>query len=82
MIDTGPEIYRQMDGKLDAVVVGVGSSGTVTGLGKYFHEVLPDLEMIVADPVGSILADTINTGKTPKASSWLVHAPDLRYQPG
>ncbi len=69
---TGPEILRQMDGRLDAVVVGVGSSGTVTGLGHFFHQALPDLEMIVADPVGSILADTINTGNTPKASSWLV----------
>jgi len=71
-IDTGPEILRQMDGNLDAVVVGVGSSGTVTGLGQYFHENLPDCEMIVADPVGSILADTINTGVTPQAGSWLV----------
>ena len=71
-VDTGPEILRQMDGQLDAVVVGVGSSGTVTGLSQFFKEELPDLEMIVADPVGSILADTINTGKTPKASSWLV----------
>jgi cystathionine beta-synthase len=70
-------------------VVGVGSSGTVTGLGKYFHEVLPDLEMIVADPVGSILADTINTGladtintgKTPKASSWLVEGIGEDFMP-
>ncbi|MCP4878561.1 MAG: pyridoxal-phosphate dependent enzyme [Gammaproteobacteria bacterium] len=71
-IDTGPEILRQMDGKLDAMVVGVGSSGTVTGLGQYFHENAPGCEMIVADPVGSILADTINTGHTPQAGSWLV----------
>jgi cystathionine beta-synthase len=71
-VDTGPEILRQMGGELDAVVVGVGSSGTVTGLSQFFKEELPDLEVIVADPVGSILADTINTGKTPKASSWLV----------
>ena len=71
-IDTGPEILRQMDGDLDAIVVGVGSSGTVTGLSQFFKEKLPHLEMVVADPVGSILADTINTGKTPKASSWLV----------
>ncbi len=69
---TGPEILRQMDGKLDAVVVGVGSSGTVTGLSQFFKQELPDLEMVVADPVGSILADTINTGVTPQASSWLV----------
>jgi cystathionine beta-synthase len=71
-IDTGPEILRQMDGRLDAMVVGVGSSGTVTGLGQLFHENLPDCEMIVADPEGSILADTINTGHTPQAGSWLV----------
>ena len=71
-VDTGPEILRQMDGDLDAIVVGVGSSGTVTGLSQFFKETLPNLEMVVADPVGSILADTINTGVTPKASSWLV----------
>ena len=69
---TGPEILRQMDNDLDAVVVGVGSSGTVTGLGQFFHENLPGCEMIVADPEGSILADTINTGHTPQAGSWLV----------
>jgi cystathionine beta-synthase len=71
-VDTGPEILRQMDGKLDAMVVGVGSSGTVTGLGQYFHEHAPGCEMIVADPEGSILADTINKGVTPQAGSWLV----------
>ncbi len=80
-VDTGPEMLRQMDNDLDAVVVGVGSSGTVTGLGHYFHEVKPDLELIVADPVGSILADTINTGKTPKASSWLVEGIGEDFMP-
>jgi cystathionine beta-synthase len=79
--DYAKRLAAEMDGKLDAVVVGVGSSGTVTGLGKYFHEVLPDLEMIVADPVGSILADTINTGKTPKASSWLVEGIGEDFMP-
>ncbi len=69
---TGPEILRQMDGRLDAMVVGVGSSGTVTGLGQYLHEHAPGCEMIVADPEGSILADTINKGITPQAGSWLV----------
>ena len=80
-IDTGPEILRQMDGKLDAMVVGVGSSGTVTGLGQYFHENAPDCEMIVADPEGSILADTINTGHTPKAGSWLVEGIGEDFMP-
>jgi len=80
-IDTGPEILRQMEGKLDAMVVGVGSSGTVTGLGQYFHENAPDCEMIVADPEGSILADTINTGHTPKAGSWLVEGIGEDFMP-
>jgi cystathionine beta-synthase len=80
-VDTGPEILRQMEGNLDAMVVGVGSSGTVTGLGWYFHEHAPGCEMIVADPEGSILAETINTGHTPKAGSWLVEGIGEDFMP-
>jgi cystathionine beta-synthase len=80
-IDTGPEILRQMDNDLDAMVVGVGSSGTVTGLGQFFHENHPKCEMIVADPEGSILAETINEGTTPKAGSWLVEGIGEDFMP-
>ena len=70
---TGPEIWRQMDGKLDAIVLGVGSSGTVTGLSNYFAEAAPELELVLADPVGSILAEYINEGTlSEKGGSWLV----------
>ncbi len=70
---TAPEILEQMDGDLDAVVVGVGSSGTVSGLGRYFAAHKPDVEIILADPVGSILADYINTGELKeKNAGWLV----------
>jgi len=70
---TTPEIMQQMDGKLDAIVLGVGSSGTVSGICKYLNEHAPDIEVIPADPVGSILAEYINTGKlSEKGSSWLV----------
>jgi cystathionine beta-synthase len=70
---TGPEIWRQMDGKVDAIVLGVGSSGTVTGLSRYFARQAPDLELIVADPEGSILAEYINEGTlSAKSSSWMV----------
>ena len=70
---TGPEIWRQMDGKLDAIVLGVGSSGTATGLSRYFATAAPDLEIVLADPVGSILAEYINEGTlSEKSSSWLV----------
>lgn len=70
---TGPEIWRQMDGKLDAIVFGVGSSGTVTGLSNYFSKHAPDVELILADPVGSILERYVNAGKLDgKSASWLV----------
>ena len=70
---TGPEIFAQLDGKVDAVVVGCGSSGTMTGLSRYFARVSPATEIILADPVGSILAQYINEGTlSAKSASWLV----------
>src|SRR6187402_2616531 len=55
-MSTAPEIWKQMDGRLDAVVCGVGSGGTLTGFSRYFERVAPDLELVLADPKGSILA--------------------------
>ncbi len=69
---TAPEILEQLDGKVDAIVLGVGSSGTVSGLGKYLAEHAPDVEMILADPAGSVLADYINSGELGEKGSWLV----------
>jgi len=59
---TGPEIHRQMEGRVDAIVLGVGSSGTMTGLSEFLKEKSPDTEIILADPVGSILTQYINEG--------------------
>ncbi len=72
---TGPEILRQMAevGGLDAVVFGCGSSGTMSGLSRCFAGQAPDIEMILADPVGSILAEYINEGTlSEKSASWMV----------
>ena len=70
---TAPEILSQMEGDLDAIVIGVGSSGTVTGVSKYLAENAPEVDIILADPVGSILADYINEGELKeKNASWLV----------
>src|SRR4051794_18600993 len=52
---TGPEIWDQMEHTLDAVVCGVGSGGTLTGLGRFFGKVAPHVEMVLADPKGSVL---------------------------
>ncbi len=69
---TAPEIFEQMDGDLDAIVLGVGSSGTVTGIGKYLKAKAPGVELILADPVGSVLADYINKGEMGSSAPWLV----------
>ena len=69
---TAPEILEQMDGELDAIVLGVGSSGTVTGIGKYLEEHAPQVDLVLADPVGSVLTDYINKGELGESGSWLV----------
>lgn len=69
---TGPEIWAQMEHRLDAIVVGVGTGGTLTGVGRYMRKVAPHVDMILADPAGSILADYVNHGTLKEAGSWLV----------
>jgi cystathionine beta-synthase len=69
---TGPEIWRQMEERVDAVVCGVGTGGTLTGLSRFFERVSPKTEIVLADPAGSILADQVTTGKPGKLGSWLV----------
>jgi cystathionine beta-synthase len=70
---TGPEIWQQMQHKVDAVVAGVGTGGTITGLARFFAKVAPHAEMVLADPAGSILAPLVTTGKAPSTvGSWLV----------
>ena len=70
---TAPEIWEQMGGKLDALVAGVGSGGTVTGLAEFFKEKNQDIQMIVADPEGSIVADAVTKGSYKyEGGSWLV----------
>lgn len=69
---TGPEIYAQLDGDVDAIVCGVGSAGTITGLSRYFARVSPKTEIVLADPVGSVLAEYVRTGHLGEAGSWVV----------
>ena len=70
---TAPEIWEQMKGDVDAVVAGVGSGGTLTGLAQFFKSKNPDISMVAADPEGSVVADAILTGKYKyEGGSWLV----------
>ncbi len=69
---TAPEIWSQMDHDIDAFVAGVGSGGTVSGIGSFLKSKDPSIEIVLADPDGSILAPKVNEGRDIKAGSWLV----------
>ena len=69
---TGPEIWEQTGHDVDAIVCGVGSSGTITGLSRFFLRVQPELEMVLADPEGSILTLYLKSGVLGQAGSWSV----------
>jgi cystathionine beta-synthase len=70
---TAPEIWEQMQHRMDAIVCGVGTGGTLTGMSRFFGRTAPAVEIVLADPQGSMLADYVKTGvATSGPRSWLV----------
>jgi cystathionine beta-synthase len=69
---TGPEIWEQTGHDVDAVVCGLGSGGTITGLSRFFARVSPGTELVLADPEGSALAGIIREGMPGPESSYAV----------
>ena len=70
---TAPEIWDQMEGDLDAVVAGVGSGGTLTGLAEFFKEKDSSIQIVAADPENSIVADAVIKGSySYEGGRWLV----------
>ena len=69
---TAPEIWEQMEHDLDAIVVGVGTSGTISGLSAFFKRTAPHVEIVLADPRGSVLAEYLRTGQLTQKGAWLV----------
>lgn len=71
-LSTGPELWEQTEGKIDALVVAAGTGGTITGMGRYLKEQNPDVQIIAVDPVGSLYYDYFKTGKMTEANTYLV----------
>jgi len=78
---TGPEIWEQMDHKVDAFVAGIGSGGTITGIAQYLKSVGSDAKIILADPVGSTLAGIVNDGVPGPEGSYTVEGIGQNFVP-
>ncbi|MDX2055488.1 MAG: pyridoxal-phosphate dependent enzyme [Polyangiaceae bacterium] len=71
-LSTGPEIWEQCGAELDAFVTGMGTGGTVSGVGKYLKEKNPNIQLIGVDPVGSLYYDFVKTGRLTQPFSYKV----------
>ena len=69
---TGPEIWEQTEGKVDAVVMGSGTGGTVTGVGRFLKERNSRIKIVVSDPGGSAITSYVKEGKIEAPGSSIV----------
>jgi len=69
---TGPEIWSQMEHRLDAIFCGAGSGGHLTGIARYMKKTAPHVQIMLADPEGSVVAPFFKTGTLLAKSCWKV----------
>jgi len=65
-LSTAPELWEQLEGRLDVFVTGLGTGGTMTGVGKFLKEKNPAIRNVGVDPVGSVYQGYFQTGKLPE----------------
>jgi cystathionine beta-synthase len=78
---TGPEIWEQMGHDIDAYVAGIGSGGTITGVAQYLKSQGSNAQIILADPVGSVLAGIVNDGVPSPEGSYTVEGIGQNFVP-
>src|SRR5436190_6516652 len=79
---TGPEIWEQTAGKVTHVVIGVGTGGTITGVARFLKEKNPKIQVIGADPAGSIFAEMFKTGRKPQVQPYKIEGIGQDELPG
>lgn len=79
---TGPEIWRQTGGDIDAIVMGMGTCGTISGIGRFIKEKKPTIKIVGVDPKGSILKELFETGKAPVAHTYKIEGIGEDMKPG
>jgi len=65
-LSTAPELWEQLEGRLDVFITGLGTGGTMTGVGKFLKEKNPAIRNVGVDPVGSVYQGYFQTGKLPE----------------
>ncbi|HJR08563.1 MAG TPA: cysteine synthase family protein [Pyrinomonadaceae bacterium] len=71
-VSTGPEIWEQTNGQVDCVIIGAGTGGTVSGVGRYLKERNPDILVVAVEPVGSVFHDWFKEQRMTQPATYLV----------
>lgn len=79
---TGPEIWEETEGKVDTVICGIGTGGTISGVGKYLKEKRPALKVIGIEPVGSVFKAYLEEGVLTEASDFDIEGIGKNFIPG
>lgn len=79
---TGPEIWRDTEGKVSTVICGIGTGGTISGVGRYLKEKNPDVKIIGVEPVGSVYRNYLKLGVVEEASKFNIEGIGKNFIPG
>ncbi len=78
---TGPEIWEQFDGQIDVFITGIGTGGTISGVGRYIKERSPETTIVGVDPVGSVIYDFFHTRHITTAQPFMVEGIGSSFVP-